>query len=531
LLVGALLVALTPAPGAPAAARREFRISPPGQIALVTVNARQKRIVGRERFEALLELALALRNRPDAFDGGFEGAAQAPDVVVVQEMRPSNLEILERQLRKKYSMDYRVIGSYDATAQIIANLTTVRLDSEVREWDDVCLPRGAPDLPEEARWFQWARFVEEASGQPFVLAAVHFSNHYGRTGEQNCLARNLDALRAQVDDQDAPVVVAGDFNKRPVTTERECDPEETSEPLTWYAGLTAPADGARVYTDSVRAYRRAVRGSMEDEWTFERHRQVSLCTGALGYRRSRIDYIFVSGAAVAWAGADHPGWAGEVPGTKNGDIYKYSDHRFVAARLVLPGPARGPKPVAAQAARGRIELTWNAPEAVAGWAVYRAFLGRDYALLARLPAGTTAYSDTATEHGRRYRYALAPLGLNGVQGLESRPAYATADARGPRVIAVKPRRDATGVARALEITVWLDEPVDRAVLSEDAIRLFGGGRRVPGEVRAETARRLIFEPAVKLDRSERYRVLVTGLTDLLGNRGRDFDYRFTTGKR
>lgn len=530
-LAAVLLPALLARPARPAAASREFRVSPPGQIAVVTVNARQKRIVGRERFEALFELALALRNRPDAFDGGFEGAAQAPDVVVVQEMRPSNLEILERQLRKKYGMNYRVVGAYDATSQIIANLTTVRLDSEVAEWDDVCLPRGAPDLPEEARWFQWARFVEIASSQPFVLAAVHFSNHYGRTGQADCLARNLAELRAQVDGQQAPVVIAGDFNKRPVTAMRECDPDETSEPLPWYAGLTAPAGDVRAYTDAARAHRRALGRTMADEWTFERHRQVRLCTGALGYRRSRIDYIFASGAAVAWAGADHPGWAGDAPGTRNRDVYKYSDHRFVAARLVLPGPAPGPKPVAAQAARGRIELSWSAPEAVQGWAVYRAFLGRDYTLLATLPGSATYYSDGSTEHGRRYRYALAPLGLNGVQGLESRPSFETADARGPRVIAVKPRREATGVERSAVITVWLDEPVDGGILPDDAIKLFSSGRRVCGDLRLTSARRLTFDPAVRLARRTTYRVVVSGLSDTLGNPGRDFEYRFTTGRR
>lgn len=531
-LAAALLAAvLAPRQAQPAAAARGFRVSPPGQIAVVTVNARQKRIVGRERFEALFELALALRNRPDAFDGGFEGAAQAPDVVAVQEMRPSNLEILERQLRKKYGMDYRVVGSYDATSQIIANLTTVRLDSEVAEWDDVCLPRGAPDLPEEARWFQWARFVEAASGQPFVLAAVHFSNHYGRTGESDCLLRNLAALRAQVDGEEAPVVVAGDFNKRPVTALRECDPDEGSDPLPWYASLTAPADGARAYSDAARAHRRALGRTMADEWTFERHRQVELCTGALGYRRARIDYIFASGATVAWAGADHPGWAGETPGTRNPEIYKYSDHRFVAARLVLPGPAPGPKPAASQAARGRIELSWRAPEPVQGWAVYRSFLGRDYTLLATLPGSATSYSDSSTEHGRRYRYALAPLGLNGVQGLESRPSFETADARGPRVIAVKPRRDATGVDRSTIVTVWLDEPVDTAALPDHAIELYGGGRRVGGELRVVSARRLVFDPNVRLAKRRDYRVVVSGLSDQPGNPGRRFEYRFTTGRR
>src|SRR5688500_5374166 len=69
--------------------------SPPGQVTVVTLNARQFPILGIRRFRAMFQLSRALRRRPMAFDGGFFGAIQAPDVLVLQEIRPSNAEIFE----------------------------------------------------------------------------------------------------------------------------------------------------------------------------------------------------------------------------------------------------------------------------------------------------------------------------------------------------------------------------------------------------------------------------------------------------
>jgi hypothetical protein len=98
-------------------------------------------------------------------------------------------------------------------------------------------------------------------------------------------------------------------------------------------------DGGR-YVDAVRSYHRSVGLELGDEWTHERRLQTVLCTGEASYRRTRIDFMFVSAdVAVHEAHADHPGWAGPQPGTLNCepiDPYcKYSDHRFVWARLEI----------------------------------------------------------------------------------------------------------------------------------------------------------------------------------------------------
>jgi hypothetical protein len=55
----------------------------------------------------------------------------------------------------------------------------------------------------------------------------------------------------------------------------------------------------------------------------------------------RIDYVLVRsapGSRVIDATVDHPGWAGDEPGTTScepNDACKYSDHRFVWARVQL----------------------------------------------------------------------------------------------------------------------------------------------------------------------------------------------------
>ena len=53
------------------------------------------------------------------------------------------------------------------------------------------------------------------------------------------------------------------------------------------------------------------------------------------HRRTRIDYIFAADATIAEAHADHPGWAGEEPGSHSPENFKYSDHRWVWARVAV----------------------------------------------------------------------------------------------------------------------------------------------------------------------------------------------------
>ena len=78
--------------------------------------------------------------------------------------------------------------------------------------------------------------------------------------------------------------------------------------------------------------------SMADQWTREAEERVDLCDGTKGFRRVRIDYIFVRAGSVIDATVDHPGWAGRRPGTTRcepSDNCKYSDHRFVWAHVAL----------------------------------------------------------------------------------------------------------------------------------------------------------------------------------------------------
>src|SRR5688500_228973 len=82
----------------PAYTSTRLKDSPPGQISIATINARQNEILGPQRFEALLELALAFRTRPPAFNGGTRGAVFAPDVIAINEFREANVEIFTRQM-------------------------------------------------------------------------------------------------------------------------------------------------------------------------------------------------------------------------------------------------------------------------------------------------------------------------------------------------------------------------------------------------------------------------------------------------
>jgi hypothetical protein len=92
-----LLASLVQLPGyTRASSAPPRRSSPAGQLNIITINGKQGRILGINRFLAMFELGRALRYRPQAFDGGFQGSVTAPDVLVLEEFRASNLEIFER---------------------------------------------------------------------------------------------------------------------------------------------------------------------------------------------------------------------------------------------------------------------------------------------------------------------------------------------------------------------------------------------------------------------------------------------------
>ncbi len=534
LVVLCVFASLLVAP-APARAELPHKVAPPGQLYVVNVNAQQREVLDVRNFRMLLDLTEAVLTRPPAFDGGSDRIGAAPDVIVLEEMTASNLEIFEKLLRQRSEVRYGIVGSTSVLPKFVVNLDRVAIQGEATEWADVCYaPLGTSSDSEEEgapriRPYQWANFTQLDTGAPFAVAGVHFSKKYGAdTGEQMCLERNIDELRRQLSATTAPTIIAGDFNKRAVESPYDCDMEQQSAPLQWWLKLTAPSEGT-VYQDAVTSYHRERGLSLEHEWTHEQKLQSLACDQSTRVRRGRIDYMFTSGMEIASAHADHPGWAGAEPGTRHPTNPRYSDHRFIAARLKLVGPSRPAPPVVVPQQGGSLELSWTAPETpVAGWLLYRGTGARPYTLLARLAPEVLTYTDFATQHGRRYRYALAAVDETGAQGLESEPATAVAHARGPRITSRSPGRNAVRVERRADVVARFDEVVDPDSVRSRTIDLFRDGRRICGRTTQEGPRLLVFDPCRALGKAKEYRVAVYAVSDRLGNRGLYEDWRFTT---
>lgn len=507
--------------------------SPPGQIHVVTINAGQNKVIGTQRFQMLLNLTEALLNRPTAFDGGSAGAGSAPDVIVLQEISPSNLDILEKLLQQRSTFQYDIAGSIDSRPKFLINADRVAVEGSPVLWDDPCYPStmGAqshePSASLPARVYQWNRFVEKETGSPFVVAGVHFSKNYSETGQDRCPERNIEELRNQLAPvSDLPTFMAGDFNRRPTQLQPHCDRAELGTPMEWWSMLTTPATGVS-YVDTARTWNRSRRVSMHGQWTHEHKLHHPSC-GAT-YMRHRLDYIFAANVRIASSAADDPGWAGSTPGTRYAPNPYYSDHRFVAGRFQLTGPARGPKPVATQLAGGRISLTWTDPEVPpAEWLLYRAIGGKPYSLLSRLPGTTAAYDDYATEHGRNYRYALAATDVAGAQGIESGRVWMRADSRGPHVKGTTPVPGARGVERRTDIYIRFDERVDPSSVGRSTVNVFRNERKVCGRVKQTKPGVVTFDPCNPMVKKKEYRVAVRPVKDALGNRGASYSWRFVT---
>lgn len=510
----ALFAVLAVTPGADA--RVAERASPPGQVSVVTINARQRKVLSSERFDRLFELARALRNRPAAWDGGHEGGVLAPDVIVFQETRVSNLEVFERLLDQRYSYKYKMVESTDdVVVGFLINTTTVTLSGDPVTWTDPC--KDGTDS-EEARNYQFIRLTENATGTPFTVAGVYLKPRYP---VPQCKERNAQELRDRLAAEPGATVIGGDFNRRAVQLQHECDPDERSAPLPWWSIMTSPTDLGRAYTDTVWATHRRDHIMLTAEWTHKQKSAKVACDEAERVRLNRIDYLFAYGLEPAEAHADHPGWAGGEP--------VYSDHRFVWGRFVLGGPPRPARPTTIEGKDGVVEVSWEAAE-VTKWILYRALRGNDYRVVARLDPTTTSFVDRGTRHDAHYRYALAPVGLDTSQGFESRPGWATADARGPHVIDVFPNSGQSLVSRKATIRVEFDEAVDVDSVDQDTIELIRGQKSVSGRVEKESRRVVTFDPSSKMRRRQEYRVSVDPTKDLLGNRGPRFSFSFETGR-
>lgn len=499
--------------------------APPGQLKVVTVNAKQHRTLDVARFKRLYELTRALRTRPAAFDGGFRGAVTTPDVIVLNEMSQSNAEIFKRLIKQQFNIDYELLSSNDRAVKMVFNTESLTLVDGPNIWNDVCADGRTDGLGE--REYMWSRFTINATGGPVVMAGVHLSKHYVHAPGQDCMKDNVAEIHAQLDGQDAPVVLTGDFNRRAVTQYHECDPDERSDPLEWWSLMTG-GGGGRSYADTVQLIHHERGLSMKEQWTHEQKTATLNCDSSSRLRRSRIDYIFASAlTSIAEATADVPGWATAEPGVDNDTNFRYSDHRFVWARVVVAGPQRVARPSATPAAGGEVDLAWTPVEGATGYVVYRALRRHDYEVLAKVDGPQTSFADVTTENAKTYRYAIAAVAANTTVGFESRPARATADARGPHVTVVSPASGATG-ERSTSIEVRFDEGLKAASVDGRTIELFRGDRRVRGTVRLMASRLVRFNPASKLRAKRSYRVAVHPVRDRLGNLGGGYGWSFKT---
>lgn len=310
----------------PAAAAPVEKTSPNGQVVVITVNARQILVHSAARME---QLTIAMRNRPTATDGKY----YAPDVILVNEVSAADLATVRNHMNALFSSNYKTFGatSDDVKTKFLVNSSAISTTSS-RRWVDDCV---------SGVRYQLINVKEASSGTSFTVGGVHFRADYGGSGGSICKNLNAKKARKQLGSQGTKGSVIGDFNKRAMVTERECDPNETSAPESWYTDMTSFSSvDNRSYIDAVRSYNRARGLTMFNEWTHEQEKLSTLCNGTTGYRRNRIDYIFVSNTLQPLeAHADHPGWANESrPGSigcSPAPQCKYSDHRFVWGRIRL----------------------------------------------------------------------------------------------------------------------------------------------------------------------------------------------------
>lgn len=506
------------------AAEEAERESPPGQVYVMTLNARQQLAVDLAAFRRIFQLVKAVRSRPSAFDGGSQDATGMPDVIIFNEMRQANIEIFRRLLDQRTKFDYEIVDAENAQAKIVYNSDTMTTSGVPQTILDPCR---SGDNGETPKLYLVARFTETATGAPVTVAGVHLKAKYEETGQPQCRERNIQAIKTALAGDVGAVVLGGDFNKRPVEVEAKCDPNEESPSLDWYSMMTAPSDLSRAFTDTVRSYHRERNASMAEEWTFERLTTTTLCTNETDYKRSRLDYLFTAGTVVAEGHADHPGWAEPEPGAASFPKERYSDHRWVWGRFVVAGPPRPSAPTTELSRGGDVDVSWTAIEGATNYAVYRATRWHAYQRLAVVGADQTTYSDTG-KHGVRYTYAIAAQSADGAQGRESQGAHAVPDARGPRVEASNPPSDAPSVETYKRIRVWFDDRVDPSSVTPGTISLYLADRKVAGRVRRESGRQISFNPSQPMKKGKHYRVVVRGVRDSLGNLGPRHSFSFTT---
>ena len=285
------------------------------EVVVVTVNAHQfKQDVPRLR-----TLSVAL---------GEASIDRAPDVVLLQEIEADSVAVFSELLEDEFlDASFEPTGPLNRSvkSKAIVNVAT----NEVRDtivWTDACDDRNR---------YLALRLMGQAGKESYTVAGVHIP----WDAPTECRKRNASLLRSTVERWNGPSIAAGDFNQRPVVEQRECDLEETSKPQPWWDEMTS-GESSEGFADAVKVQAQRAGDPVGEQWTYEGIGPTTLCDGTKKFRRNRIDYIFVRGMEILDAGADDPGWAGEEPGTFNCEDEtdcRYSDHRFVWARLGLDG--------------------------------------------------------------------------------------------------------------------------------------------------------------------------------------------------
>ena len=281
------------------------------EIVVVTSNAHQFQFN-----EA--RIAVLARSIRSASDG------DPPDVIFLQEIESVGMRELARALNDLIPAGQ--LAPAGPTGRLVKAKALVNLSANDVEafsvWSDPCAPRN--------RYLE-LRLSRRGTAHEYTAAGVHLP--WDATSE--CREKSALVMKRRLGTGRA--VLAGDFNSRPVVEQRECDPAETSDPLPWYSILTS--HGRRpAFLDSVKEEALRMDRSVGDQWTYEGVGPTLTCDGSQEFRRNRIDYIFARDMSVIRAGADDPGWAGQAPGTyacRDEEECRYSDHRFVLARLEL----------------------------------------------------------------------------------------------------------------------------------------------------------------------------------------------------
>ena len=418
-----VVVGLCTALVAPAAvANTTASASAPGEIVVVTINAYQ-RTMDEARLDAL---ANGLMTRV----GGT-----APDIILIQEIVSEPLAYLRDALNERSGTNarYEVVGrvyseSFNVKVKALLNTKTMKFNG-YKLWGDAC---------EDKRRYQIIQATEIATGKPVAAAGVHIAPFSNPAGTEQCKIDNANKTREMMAPYDETGSIVGDFNRRAMDWEYECDAnEDRSTPLQWYVDITMEKNGYS-YQDTVRKHHWGLGlDTLKDQWTFEFPTAETLCNDTVGHRRMRMDYVFTSSSMTVLEAHADKGW-GHLTDTGNSNCSeagcKYSDHRFVWARLTLPGtppPEPEPEPNATPTA----SFTANCTDLECAFA--DASTDSDGTIASRswsFGEGSATSTEQAPSHtyaaGGTYTVSLTVTDSAGATDTASKPVTVTAPASG-----------------------------------------------------------------------------------------------------